>query len=102
MRIKSLVLTIFLSGAVASSLGACGSDSSNPPSCNNNGMVDNGEQCDGLDLHGQTCMTVTLNMSASGTLACKMDCTFDTSHCTTGAGGASGTGGGSNGTGGGH
>jgi hypothetical protein len=97
MRIKFPVLAVLLSSLVATSLGACGSDSSNAPSCNNNNMVDNGEMCDGLDLHGQSCSTV-LMMQASGTLSCK-NCQFDTSMCTTGAGGASGTGGGT-GTGG--
>ncbi|HVW25309.1 MAG TPA: hypothetical protein VHC69_08050 [Polyangiaceae bacterium] len=100
MKIKLPLLAALLSVAAATSLGACGSDSSsNAPSCNNNGMVDPGEQCDGLALNGQTCMSLLMAQTASGTLSCKSDCTFDTSMCTNGAGGGSGTGG-NNGTGG--
>lgn len=37
-----------------------------------------GEECDGTDLDGQSCETLGF---ASGTLACNVDCTFDTSTC---------------------
>ena len=44
-----------------------------------NGIVETGEQCDGGNLGGQTC--VTLGYS-SGTLSCTSACAFDTSGCT--------------------
>lgn len=46
-----------------------------------NGFVENGEACDGERLNDQTCSSV-LGVSASGSLACKSDCSgFDTSSC---------------------
>jgi hypothetical protein len=100
MRIKFPVLAIFLTGFVATSLGACGSDSSGAPSCNNNGMWDEGEQCDGNDLHGASCMMVLMMANVGGSLSCN-NCQFVTTMCTMGAGGANGTGGSNSGTGGG-
>ena len=47
--------------------------------CNNNGVVDSGEECDGGDLNGQSCLF--LGLSGSG-LACNSECFFDTSPCT--------------------
>jgi len=44
-----------------------------------NGTVEEGEQCDGSDLAGQTCESLGY---AGGTLSCNPDCTFDTSGCT--------------------
>lgn len=44
------------------------------------GIVDAGEQCDGNALGGNTCLTVPGNF-AGGVLACKPNCTFDTSGC---------------------
>lgn len=53
-----------------------------------NGVIDAGEQCDGIDLQGFDCMSLGLN---SGTLACDpMMCTFDTSMCSSTTGGTSG------------
>lgn len=52
------------------------------------GMISPGEQCDGADLQGFTCMSLGLN---GGTLACDpMMCTFDTSMCMSTSGGTSG------------
>jgi len=47
-----------------------------------NGVRDSEEQCEGFDLGGQSCTTLQLG---SGTLACKSDCTYDTSGCSANA-----------------
>jgi hypothetical protein len=44
-----------------------------------NGRLDPGEQCDGSNLFGRDCATLGFT---GGTLACRPDCLFDTSHCT--------------------
>ncbi|MDX6587509.1 MAG: large repetitive protein [Solirubrobacterales bacterium] len=44
-----------------------------------NGVIDTGEQCDGLDLNGATCVSQGFT---GGTLACDGNCQFDTSACT--------------------
>ncbi|TVQ99889.1 MAG: hypothetical protein EA398_11850 [Deltaproteobacteria bacterium] len=44
-----------------------------------NGIIDDGEDCDGDDLGDATCATVGFD---EGTLACTATCTFDTSGCT--------------------
>ena len=46
------------------------------PVCGNN-IKEAGEECDGTDLAGETCVSLGY---ASGTLSCK-DCKFDTSNC---------------------
>jgi hypothetical protein len=52
------------------------------------GQIMPGEQCDGADLQGFTCMSLGLN---GGTLACDpVTCTFDTSMCMSTSGGTSG------------
>jgi hypothetical protein len=52
--------------------------------CNNNGILDPGEKCDGMDLGGATCVSLGF---ASGTLSCKpLQCDFDTSLCVSGGG----------------
>jgi hypothetical protein len=48
------------------------------PNCGN-GRLDPGEQCDGTNLFGRDCATLGFT---GGTLACRPDCLFDTSHCT--------------------
>lgn len=48
-----------------------------PTTCGN-GIVDPGELCDSQQLNQQTCETLGF---LSGTLACALDCNFDTSHC---------------------
>lgn len=47
------------------------------PSCGN-GVWNPGEDCDGSDLNGATCQSVGF---AGGTLACRTDCSFNTSGC---------------------
>jgi len=52
---------------------------SGQPAVCGNGVREGGEQCDGSDLGGQTCQSQGYQQ---GTLACKSDCTFDTSGCS--------------------
>lgn len=47
------------------------------PACGN-GTVGTGEECDGTNLDGETCVSQGY---ASGTLSCADDCTFDKSAC---------------------
>jgi len=58
--------------------GSCASD----PSCKNtacgDGVRAESEDCDGTDLGGQTCDALGLG---GGPLACKADCSFDTTNC---------------------
>lgn len=79
--------------AVAAMLAwACGSDSSSAPSvtCNNNGTLDTGEECDGTQFGGETCATQTTNTKPNGSLTCT-GCVIDSTACR-GVGGGSGTG----------
>jgi hypothetical protein len=59
------------------------------PVCDN-GVIESGEQCDGSNLGGASC--VSLGFSG-GTLSCNSNCTFNTSQCTSGGGGGGGGGG---------
>ncbi|MEK7089467.1 MAG: hypothetical protein AAB920_01470, partial [Patescibacteria group bacterium] len=61
-----------------------------------NGVAEWNEQCDGTDLKSQTC--VTRGFSA-GTLSCNVNCTFNTSACTSATPASSGGGGGGGGGG---
>jgi len=45
--------------------------------CGNN-IIEGGEDCEGEDLNGQTCVSLGY---ASGTLTCDIACSFDTSDC---------------------
>ncbi len=47
-----------------------------------NGVIDEGEECDGADLDGQTCQD---RGHDGGELGCALNCTFDTAMCTGGA-----------------
>jgi hypothetical protein len=49
-----------------------------PPDPCGNGTVDTGEDCDGTNLGGQDCAGLGF---MGGTLACRMDCTLDTTGC---------------------
>src|SRR3569623_2249841 len=44
-----------------------------------NGVQNPGEDCDGQDFGGATCMSETKH---GGNLHCNADCTFDTAACT--------------------
>jgi len=57
-----------------------------------NGVAETGEQCDGSDLAGATCVS---RGYTSGSLSCNSNCTFNTSSCSSAA--PSGSGGGSGG-----
>jgi len=56
-----------------------------------NGVIDQGEECDGSNLAGQTCLSCGYT---GGTLSCNSNCTINTSACTSGGGGGGGGGGG--------
>jgi hypothetical protein len=43
-----------------------------------NGIIEGGEDCEGEDLNGQTCINLGY---AGGTLSCDIACTFDTLNC---------------------
>ena len=43
-----------------------------------NGVVEGGEDCDGMDIHGKTCQNLKFG---DGTLSCDISCSFDTSQC---------------------
>ncbi len=49
-----------------------------PPDPCGDGSIDPGEECDGVDLGGLTCVDQGFDM---GQLGCNDDCTFDTSAC---------------------
>ena len=46
-----------------------------------NGNVDYGEQCDGANFNGESCLSQNFT---TGDLKCGSDCTIDTSNCTNG------------------
>src|SRR5262249_56736562 len=46
-----------------------------------NGVKETGEACDGADLGGQTCESVTSGFVHGGTIVCTADCKLDTSDC---------------------
>ena len=54
-----------------------------------NGVIDSGEECDGSNLAGQTCMSRGFS---GGSLSCNPNCTINTSLCTSGGGGGGGGG----------
>lgn len=58
-----------------------------------NGMMNAGEQCDGAQLGGATCMSMNMG---TGMLQCSASCTYNTAMCT-GSSSSGGTGGGGNG-----
>src|SRR5436309_2564725 len=73
MRTPKCVIAIavlFLVGAAARAGAACG-----------DGVRDGDEACDGADLGGESCLTVTGGFVRGGTLACNADCTFNTDDC---------------------
>jgi hypothetical protein len=49
------------------------------PAVCGNGVIEDGEQCDGTSLNGQTCVTQGF---AKGTLSCTSSCTFSTASCS--------------------
>lgn len=59
-----------------------------------NGVIDQGEQCDGLNLAGQTCSSRGFS---GGSLSCNSNCTINTSQCASAPSGGGGGGGGGGG-----
>ena len=49
------------------------------PSICGDGVIDEGEGCDGEDLEGETCQSLGFN---GGSLSCRDNCMFDVSSCT--------------------
>ena len=98
MRFKRVLLCLGLSAGLALfGIAGCGDDDGGSDLCGNdicdegettencpddcycgNGTVDPGEDCDGADLNGMTCIDVDC---ASGTLGCTNSCAFDRSRC---------------------
>jgi hypothetical protein len=60
--------------------------STTSPICGNN-IQETGEQCDGSDLGGASCVSQGFS---GGTLSCDAVCVFNTSSCTSGGGGGGG------------
>ncbi len=48
----------------------------------NNGMIEDEESCDGVDLAGQTCTSLKLGFNG-GVLGCTVKCNYDLDDCTT-------------------
>jgi hypothetical protein len=61
-------------------VGTCdGSGGCNVPTCNDGSQsVEPGEQCDGDNLDGESCLSQGFD---GGSLTCQADCTFDTGEC---------------------
>ncbi len=78
---KALRRAWLLAGLLLATISnGCAAGSGNK-SCGNS-WLDSGEDCDTIDLAGQTCASQGFS---GGTLACASDCTFDTTGCTQGA-----------------
>ncbi|MCK5122968.1 MAG: dockerin type I repeat-containing protein [Candidatus Pacebacteria bacterium] len=84
-----LVLLAFLLSLSCSVYASTQEASTTSPICGNN-IQETGEQCDGSDLGGASCVSQGFS---SGTLLCASSCVFDTSSCTSGGGGGGGGGG---------
>ena len=74
---RGLLPVLLLSGALLA-LG-CGGGDDDPEAVCGNGVIEAGEQCDGVNLNEQTCVTKGFG---GGTLSCTANCKFDTSGCT--------------------
>jgi hypothetical protein len=72
--------TDYETGARTSPRGDIGADEfGSGGTCNNNGVRDAGEACDGTSLGGATCVTLGFT---GGTLSCTASCAFNTTNCT--------------------
>ncbi len=58
----------------------CGDDSAVSSQCGN-GVAEDGEQCDGQDLRGYQCWSISAGFDYTPALRCTADCRFDTSQC---------------------
>ncbi|MBU1221913.1 hypothetical protein KKF34_10975 [Myxococcota bacterium] len=72
---KSLIFIISIISLI-SALGGCDDDTSS--STCNNGILDDTEQCDGLELGGESCTSLGYY---GGTLSCTSNCSFDLASC---------------------
>jgi pathogenesis-related protein 1 len=74
--------------------GNTGGSSSVPGTCNQNGVLDPGEECDGNALAGATCGSMTMGAQPQGSVRCTSTCRLDRSSCApAGAAGMNGAGG---------
>ncbi len=73
------ILVTFVIGACAVACGGSGSAPRTGALCGN-GARDPGEQCDGMDLAGATCVEIE-RVSTGGSLGCRDDCTYDLTGC---------------------
>lgn len=72
-----LALTLVL--ASTGWAGCAKGGSGEAPGVCGDGVLENGEQCDGLEPAGVDCQSLGMGM---GPLKCNQDCTFDTSGCS--------------------
>lgn len=68
--------TLGCSASCSYDISAC----TTPPSCGN-GAIDPGEDCDGTNLQGQTCVGL-LGAGSTGTLTCSPGCLYNATGCT--------------------
>ena len=83
MNYNSKLLKICLAASLCFGITAC-NDSANddPVLCNNNGIKDDIEACDGSDFGGISCADF-LGTGATGSLSCSSNCTIITTGCHT-------------------
>ena len=74
----TLVTIFFISLFLFIHVSASTQEASTLVSLCGNGVIDQGEECDGANLAGQTCLTRGFS---SGTLTCNSNCTINTSQC---------------------
>jgi hypothetical protein len=67
-------------GSGGQGAGGNGGGGGVPVTCGN-GTIESPEACDGTNLGGLTCPSATGQTGATGTLACRPDCSFDLSTC---------------------
>ena len=81
---KNIIAAIFLISLLLPCSACASSQEASTSSGCGNGVIEAGEECDGIDLGGQTCQGLGFS---SGVLNCGADCLFDTSGCISGGGG---------------
>ncbi len=79
MQNRTLFMTLALLSVGAFVMVGCSDDDSSGTECGN-GLVEEGESCDGSELDGQTCTSLPGDYTG-GTLGCNDSCTYDTSAC---------------------
>ena len=81
---KNIIAAIFLISLLLPCSAYASSQEASTSSGCGNGVIEAGEECEGIDLGGQTCQGLGFS---SGVLNCGADCLFDTSSCISGGGG---------------